>query len=101
MNQAEALRTCKECNWWKSTGDSGSGNGAEQGRCHGRAPTVTAVVMPVVHQISGEVTPQILEVTVWPVTGASCEGCGDFRIKPPVPDGLVNKETKGRGDLNG
>lgn len=77
---------CKDCDWWKLLEEGAPLNGAQKGRCHGRAPTVTAVVMPKVNQIANTVTPQIVEITVWPVTPADCEACGDF-------NGRHNKTT--------
>lgn len=78
------MYTCKECDWWRLLKDDNT-NGMEKGRCHRRAPIGTAVVMPVLNQISRQVTPQIIEVSVWPITGSDCEVCGDF----------------GKGNLNG
>lgn len=74
------MAKCEKCGWWKLIEDKGqSSNGARKGRCHGRAPTASAVVMPQVNQIANTVTPSIVEVTLWPITGAGCEACGDFK----------------------
>lgn len=69
---------CKDCKWWKLIDEGDSLDGAAKGRCHGKAPTATAVAMPKINQIANTITPQIIEVTVWPVTGATCEACKDF-----------------------
>ncbi len=96
---------CKDCDWWKLIEDkSGQLNGGVKGRCRGRAPTVTAVVMPVMHQIIGKVTPQILEVTVWPITGAVNEACGDFRdsiIRSDAEVQAARQAKRGGKDVNG
>ncbi len=92
---------CKECDWWKLTGDkSNQANGSEKGRCLGRAPSATAVVMPAVNQFTHEVTPQIIEVTLWPTVGAACDACGDFKFQEKteplkIPDSLKKPLLKG------
>ena len=84
---------CKDCGWWKIIEEGAPFNGVEKGRCQGRAPTVTAVVMPQVNQIANTVTPQIVEVTVWPVTPSTCEACGDFKeaVKKKMKSGCQSK----------
>lgn len=72
---------CKDCGWWKLLEKGAPLNGAQKGRCHGRAPTATAVVMPKLNQITNTVTPHIIEVTVWSITGEDCEACGDSKEK--------------------
>jgi len=74
------MAKCKDCGWWKLLEDnSGQLNGSRRGHCHGRAPSVTAIVMPKVNQIANTVTPQIVEITTWPVTPGDCDACGDFK----------------------
>ncbi len=88
------MQTCKGCSWWKLIEEKNSTNGGQKGRCLSGHPTASAVVMPVMHQISREVIPQIIEVTSWPLTGADADACGDFKpnVKPlKVPDTLNNR----------
>ena len=74
------MPTCEDCGWWKLIEDKDRPlNGVKSGRCGGGGPTVTAVVMPAVNQIANTVTPQIVEVTLWPILPATCEACGVFK----------------------
>lgn len=71
---------CEDCRWWTLITEQGATiNDTARGRCRGRAPIGTAVVMPVVNKIANTVTPQLIEVTVRSVTGANWEACGDFK----------------------
>lgn len=69
---------CSNCGWWRPETKKEPGNGEPQGRCKAGAPQITAVVMPVVNRISREVTPQIIEVTCWPLTIGETEACGSY-----------------------
>jgi len=90
---------CKDCKWWRKTGESGPNNGVEQGRCHSRPPTAMPVVMPVMkNQITQEIAPQIVEVTLWPTLPASAEACGSFQKAPTKPqEADVGVKTNDRG----
>lgn len=81
---------CKDCGWWKPMNDGN--DGARMGRCRGRAPSVTVVVVPKVNQIANTVIPQLTEVTAWPTTPADCEACGDFKTCLKVPERLRAKD---------
>lgn len=95
--RGKKMPICKECNWWKLTGKSSPDNGEESGRCHGKPPTAIPVVMPVVvSKLTGEVRPQIVEVTLWPTVPASCEACGDFK-----PNVLLEPDTKTQSLIEG
>ena len=88
---------CKECHWWKliANDKNSQHNGAQRGRCRIRPPIATPVIMPVVNQIANTVTPQIVEVTVWPVTNADCEACGEFLKILHEPKTLKEKTNDG------
>lgn len=73
------MTTCKECGWWRQAEQKNQTNGTVQGRCIVKSPSVTAVVMPVMNNITREVTPQILEVTSWPLIAYDNEACGDYK----------------------
>lgn len=84
---------CEDCEWWKLIHEKDSElNSIGKGRCHGRAPTGMPVIMPAVNRIANTVTPQIIEVTVWPITGASCEICGDFKMIVTPVEALESEE---------
>lgn len=62
---------CKDCGWWTRIDKQG-------GFCRGRSPGVAAIIVPVINQISQQVTPQISELTIFPRTVEDSEHCGDF-----------------------
>lgn len=72
---------CKDCFWCHVIDEKAEQNGTKKGRCHGRAPIATPVVMPVINKFTQEMLPQIVEVTLWPTVGLDCSACGDFKPK--------------------
>ena len=70
---------CRECEWHRQIDQKNQTNGTPQGRCMSKSPSVSAVVMPVINKFSREMTPQIVEVTSWPITICDADACGDFK----------------------
>ncbi len=74
---------CKDCNWCEPLDD-------KQGTCRGRSPGVAAIVMPVQNPISLEVTPQIMEMGMFPKVLLEGKRCGrDFAPKG-IPSEVLN-----------
>ncbi len=73
------MSKCRECDWHKQIDQKNQTNGSPQGRCMVRPPSVSAVVMPVIDKFTRQMTPQIVEVTSWPITQCNADACGDFK----------------------
>lgn len=84
--ERETMPNCKECGWWKKIDEKIQGR--IQGECIANPPTSTAVVMPVMPQITHQVAPQIIEVTSFPITVQEAEACGGFLDKSAVLEGI-------------
>ncbi len=75
----EQCGDCKGCGFWELLEDEvilAQNNGIERGRCHKDAPRATPVVMPTLTPLK-QVVPQMLEMTLWPITMANM-WCGQF-----------------------
>ena len=77
----EQCGNCNECGFWGLLEDEvilAQNNGVERGRCHKDAPRATPVIMPTLNRITQQVVPQMLEMTLWPITMANM-WCGQFK----------------------
>ena len=91
------MSKCKDCFWHRLVDQKEQRNGDTKGRCLAKSPSAIAVVMPVMHQITREVIPQIIEVTSWPLTSCNSESCGDFKAALPplaLQPGEVEKKRR-------
>lgn len=74
---------CKRCNWWEPIKEPvvlAENNGLERGRCHCKPPVATPIMIPQVNKITQQVTPQVIESTIWPIT-TSVMWCGEFKVE--------------------
>lgn len=78
---------CKECRFWELKNTKAPQDGVIQGVCHCNPPIATGQFMPKVRMISGEVYPELIEITIWPIT-TGIGWCGKFepKVKPLTLD---------------
>lgn len=83
------MGTCDNCKYWEEK--KANNDKVVQGFCHFNPPAGTGCFVPKVNKFSGEVVPQLMEMTVWALTNA-VSWCGKFeeKVKPLIaPDNLT------------
>lgn len=85
---------CEDCRFWEEKENANPGNGVRMGFCRRNPPIATGCFVPKAGRIAGTVTPQLVEMTIWPQTqaGAWC-GEGKPRILTEQEANDRNRET--------
>lgn len=72
--------TCKECRFWEQKESKAPQNGVVQGTCHFNPPIATGCFMPKLNMLTSQVEPQLIELTVWPIT-TGVSWCSKFEVR--------------------
>ena len=68
---------CENCRFWEEKKEIKPGNGVRMGFCRRNPPIATGCFVPKAGRIAGTVTPQLVEMTIWPQVSAN-NWCGEF-----------------------
>ncbi len=71
---------CGQCDFWEEVDPDKADKEVREGVCCKNPPNSTGCFMPSFNKITQQVTPQLIEITSWPVT-KSTKGCGGFEPK--------------------
>jgi hypothetical protein len=87
--------TCENCRFWEETKKTVPANGVRMGYCRRNPPIATGCFVPKPGRIAGSITPQLVEMTLWPQVSAS-NWCGESeaRILTNDRNRKTPKETK-------
>lgn len=80
--KGEKMNECKTCYWWEKMEDDvdfAQNNGNKRGRCHRNPPAAMPLVLPKINQITRQMEPAVVEMTVWPIT-MNCAYCGEHKV---------------------
>lgn len=95
------MNKCKECRFWEQKETKSQANGVIQGVCHRNPPIATGCFMPKMNMITSQIEPQLMELTVWPIT-TNISWCGQFEGKQKslkVSDNLNRRMKTKPSDL--
>ena len=81
---------CEDCRFWEEKKEIKPGNGVQMGYCRRNPPIATGCFVPKAGRIVGTVTPQLVEMTLWPQVSAN-NWCGEG--KPRI---LTEQEANDR-----
>ena len=76
----QAEMKCDDCRFWEQVKTAKAGNGVIMGFCRRNPPIATGCFVPKPGRIAGTVTPQLVEMTIWPKTQAGA-WCGEGEKK--------------------
>ena len=71
---------CENCRFWEQKENISQGNDVWMGYCRRNPPIATGCFVPKAGRIAGTVTPQLVEMTIWPKVSAN-NWCGEFEPK--------------------
>ena len=78
--RGQAEMKCEDCRFWEEKESANPGNGVRMGFCRRRPPIATGCFVPKAGRIAGIVTPQLVEMTIWPQVSAN-NWCGEFELR--------------------
>ena len=84
---------CEDCRFWEEKKGAKPSNGARMGYCRRNPPIATGCFVPKPGRIAGSITPQLVEMTLWPQVSAN-NWCGEFEsriLTNPVQEAEIIK----------
>ena len=78
--RGQAKMKCEECGFWEVKKVAVPNNGVRMGYCRRNPPIATGCFVPKTNRINGTVTPQLVEMTIWPQVSAN-NWCGEGKPK--------------------
>ena len=85
---------CENCRFWEEKKKINPGNGVRMGFCRCNPPIATGCFVPKPGRIAGTMTPQLIEMTIWPqVSAINWCGEGEPRILTEQEANDRNRKT--------